>query len=148
MSDDFFRKAFGDTEPAHIGSGWISGVIAVFLGLLGLGATLCLRFPEFLTLPDARGQYPILIMRLLIQGMIFAAFAFAAVSAILRQRKVLALTGATLALAAAAFGGGTIPLPQEVGTQFGIGFDWVPLALPVQMPVFAPLEPNFVRHHL
>src|SRR5258707_14753337 len=99
MSDEFFRKTFGDTEPAHIGSGWISGAIAVFLGLLGLGATLCLRFPAFLTLPDALGQYPILIMRLLIQGIIFAAFAFSAVPALLRQRKVLTLTGATPALA-------------------------------------------------
>ena len=36
MSDEFFRKTFGDTEPVHLGSGWVSGVSAVFLGLLGL----------------------------------------------------------------------------------------------------------------
>src|ERR1700761_729712 len=94
MSDEFFRKAFGDDEPVHIGSGWISGVCGVFLGLLALGGTLCLRFPEILTLPEARAKYPIAIMRVLIQGSIFAAFAFAAASAVMRQRKVLALTGA------------------------------------------------------
>ena len=146
MSDEFFRKTFGDNEPVHIGSGWVSGVIAVFLGLLGLGGTLCLRFPDLLTLPDARAQYPMLIMRLLIQGTIFAAFVFAAVSAVLRQRKVLALTGAALALAAAAVGGGTIPLPQEVGTKYGIGLDWFLLDLLVMTLVFVPLERIWPLH--
>ena len=79
MSDEFFRKAFGDAEPVHVGSGWISGVSAVFLGLLALGGTLCLRFPEILTLPDARAKYPMEIMRLLIQGAIFVAFVFGSI---------------------------------------------------------------------
>src|ERR1700742_2150839 len=118
MSDEFFRKAFGDNEPVRIGSGWVSGVSGVFLGLLALGGTLCLRFPEILTLPDARAKYPIAAMRVLIQGAIFAAFAFAAASAIMRQRKVLALTGAGLALAAAALGGGTGALPPGGGTKY------------------------------
>ena len=94
MSDEFFRKTFGDSESVHLGSGWVSGVSAVFLGLLGLGAVLCLRFPALLTLPEARAHYPMGVIRPLIQGMIFAAFVLAAVSAVLRQRKVLALTGA------------------------------------------------------
>ncbi|HXP66305.1 MAG TPA: sterol desaturase family protein [Steroidobacteraceae bacterium] len=146
MSDEFFRKAFGDDEPVHIGSGWISGVCAVFLGLLALGGTLCLRFPEFLTLPEARAKYPIVIMRVLIQGMIFSAFAFAAASAIMRQRKILALTGAALALAAAALGGGAVPLPQEVGTKYGIGLDWFLLDLFVMTLVFVPLERIWPLH--
>lgn len=146
MSDEFFRKTFGDNEPAHIGSGWISGVCGVFLGLLALGGTLCLRFPEFLTLPDARAKYPIVIMRVLIQGAIFAAFGFAAASAIMRQRKVLALTGAALALAAVSLGGGAVPLPQEVGTKYGIGLDWFLLDLFVMTLVFVPLERIWPLH--
>jgi sterol desaturase/sphingolipid hydroxylase (fatty acid hydroxylase superfamily) len=146
MSDEFFRKAFGDDEPVHVGSGWISGVCGVFLGLLALGATLCLRFPEILTLPEARAKYPIAIMRVLIQGAIFAAFACAAASAVMRQRKVLALTGAALALAAAALGGGTVPLPQEVGTKYGIGLDWFLLDLFVMTLVFVPLERIWPLH--
>ena len=58
MSDEFFRKTFGDSQSVHLGSGWVSGVSAVFLGLLGLGAVLCLRFPALLTLPEARAHYP------------------------------------------------------------------------------------------
>ncbi|HEY2781390.1 MAG TPA: sterol desaturase family protein [Steroidobacteraceae bacterium] len=146
MSDEFFRKTFGDAEPTKIGSGWISGLIGVFLGLLAVGGTLCLRFPEILTLPDARAKYPIEIMRVLIQGAIFASFVFAAASAIMRQRKVLALTGAALALAAAALGGGTVPLPQEVGTKYGIGLDWFLLDLFVMTLVFVPLERIWPLH--
>jgi len=146
MSDEFFRRVFGDSEPAHLGSGWLSGVSSVFLGLLGLGGTLCLRFPQLLTLPDARAQYPLAIMRLLIQGTIFATFVFAAVSAVFRQRKVLALAGATLALAATALGGGAVPLPQEVTTRTGIGLDWFLLDLLVMTVVFVPLERIWPLH--
>src|SRR5215216_7458140 len=72
MSDAFFNKLFGDSEPTRIGSGWVSGVLSVFLGLLGMGGALCLHFPALLTLPDARSHYPVVIIRLLIQGTIAA----------------------------------------------------------------------------
>src|SRR5579863_6113003 len=114
MSDAFFERLFGDTEPTALGSGWISGVAAVFFGMLGLGGVLCLHFPALLTLPDARAHYPLTIIRLLIQGMIVAALVLGATSAFFRQRKVLALSGVALALLAALLGGGSTPLPQEV----------------------------------
>jgi len=53
MSDAFFEKLFGDSEPTHLGTGWVSGVLGVFFGLLGLGGALCLHFPALLTLPEA-----------------------------------------------------------------------------------------------
>src|SRR3954468_6971762 len=114
MSDAFFKKVFGDSEPTNVGSGWVSGVLGVFFGLLGLGGALCLHFPALLTLPDARAHYPMAIVRLLIQGAIVLAIVLGAVSAVLRQRKVLAGTGVTLGLLAAIIGGGSTPLPDEV----------------------------------
>src|SRR5689334_22989284 len=98
MSDAFFQKLFGDSEPTHLGSGWVSGVASVFFGMLGLGGVLCLHFPSLLTLPEAREHYPIAIIRLVIQGTIAAALVLGAISAIFRQRKVLALTGVALGL--------------------------------------------------
>src|SRR5262252_1988271 len=111
MSDEFFAKVFGDSEPSHVGSGWISGVSSVFLGTLGLGGVLCLHFPGLLTLPDARALYPIGIIRGLIQGVIILAVVLGVISAFLRQRKVLAVTGVTLGMTAALLGGGAAPLP-------------------------------------
>jgi len=146
MSDAFFKKVFGDSEPTNVGSGWISGVLGVFFGLLGFGGALCLHFPALLTLPDARAHYPIAIMRLLIQGTIAAAFVCSAISAILRQRKVLALTGGLLAAAAALLGGGSTPLPNEVASHYGIGFDWFLLDLLVMTLVFVPVERFWPLH--
>lgn len=146
MSDAFFHQIFGDDEPTRIGSGWITGVLGVFFGLLGLGGVLCLRYPQFLTLPDARVHYPVLIMRMIIQSLIAAAVLCGATSAILRQRKVLALTGVMLALTATLLGGGSAPMPVDVGTKFGIGFDWFLLDLLVMTIVFVPIERFWPRH--
>ena len=146
MSDAFFKRLFGDSEPTNAGSGWISGVLGVFFGLLGLGGALTLHFPALLTLPDARAHYPMTVMRLLIQGMIAAAFVCAAISAILRQRKVLALTAGLLAATALLIGGASTALPNEVGSSYGIGFDWFLLDLLVMTLVFVPVERFWPLH--
>src|SRR5882757_4538968 len=146
MSDAFFQKVFGDSEPTHLGSGWVSGVLGVFFGLLGLGGALCLHFPALLTLPEARSHYPMVVIRLLIQGTIAAAFVLAGLSAILRQRKVLALTAGLLAALALLLGGGSTPLPNEVGSHYGIGFDWFLLDLLVMTIVFVPVERFWPLH--
>jgi sterol desaturase/sphingolipid hydroxylase (fatty acid hydroxylase superfamily) len=145
-ADDFFRKLFGDSEPTGFGSGWISGVGSVFLGMLGLGGALCLHYPALLTLPDARAHYPMAVIRFLIQGAIVAAFVLGAISALFRQRKVLALTGISLGLAAALLGGGSVALPGEVASKTGIGFDWFLLDLLVMTLVFLPLERFWPLH--
>ena len=56
MSDAFVEKLFGDSEPGHLGTGWISGTSSIFFGVLGFGGALCLHFPGLLTLPDARAH--------------------------------------------------------------------------------------------
>src|SRR5256885_6926084 len=138
MSDAFFKRVFGDSEPTHLGSGWVSGVLGVFFGLLGLGGALCLHFPALLTLPEARSHYPMVVIRLLIQGTIAAAFVLAGLSAILRQRKVLALTAVLLAAAALLVGGGSTPPAHEVGAHYRTGLVWVLVRLPLLTVVLAP----------
>ena len=80
MSDAFFERLFGDSEPGHLGTGWISGTASVFFGVLGFGGALCLHFPQLLTLPDARALYPMAIIRLLIQGTIVLGIVLGAIS--------------------------------------------------------------------
>ncbi len=72
-----------------------------------MAASLCLLFPAALTLPEARALYPVHIIRLIIQATIAAALVLGAISAILRQRNVLGLTGAALGLTAVLLGGAT-----------------------------------------
>ncbi|PYN26803.1 MAG: sterol desaturase, partial [Candidatus Rokuibacteriota bacterium] len=47
----------------RFGRGFISGVFSVALAALGFGGVLCLRFPSFLTTPDARALYPLDLIR-------------------------------------------------------------------------------------
>jgi len=146
MSDAFFNKLFGDSEPTHLGSGWVSGTASVFFGLLSVGGVLTLHFPGLLTLPEARPVYPVEIIRLLIQGTIATALVLGAISAILRERKVLGLTGAALGLAAVLLGGASAPLPEEVGSKIGLGLDWFLLDLLVMTIVFVPVERLWPLH--
>src|SRR5690349_1264249 len=146
MSDAFFEKVFGDSEPGNFGTGWISGTLSVFLGALGLGGAIVLHFPGLLTLPDARAVYPIAIMRGLIQVVIALAIVLGAISGLLRERKVLAVTGVSLGLVAAIIGGGSTPLPSEVPSKYGIGLDWFLLDLFVMTVVFLPLERFWPLH--
>ena len=146
MSDDFFQKLFGDSESTQLGSGWVSGTAAVFFGVLSLGGVLTLQFPALLTLPEAREFYPVDIIRLIIQATIAAAIVLGAISAVLRERKVLGLTGAALGLAAVLLGGASTPLPEEITSNVGIGFDWFLLDLLIMTLVFVPLERLWPRH--
>jgi lathosterol oxidase len=146
MSDAFFQKLFGDSEPTKLGTGWVSGTASVFFGILGLGGVLTLHFPGILTLPEARVLYPVDIIRILIQTTIAAALVLGAISAILRERKVLGLTGAALGLAAVLLGGASTPLPESVGSKVGLGLDWFLLDLLVMTIVFVPVERLWPLH--
>lgn len=146
MSDAFFEKLFGDDQPGHVGTGWISGVCSVFLGMLALGGVLCLLYPNLLTLPEARAHYPLPVIRLLIQGTIVGALLLGAVSALLRERKVLGVTGASLGLVAALLGGGDATTSDPVTSAVGLGLDWFLLDLLVMTAVFVPLERIWARH--
>jgi lathosterol oxidase len=114
--DRLFQRAFGDAEPEHWGTGWISGTLSVFLGVLGLAAVACLIWPQLLTSPDVRALLPLPWVRASIEVLIGLAFLFGLTSSLLRRRKVLGFTGMGLALAAGTLGGGHVGVPSEVPT--------------------------------
>jgi sterol desaturase/sphingolipid hydroxylase (fatty acid hydroxylase superfamily) len=139
--DRLFQRAFGDAEPEHWGTGWISGTLSVFLGVLGLAAVACLIWPQLLTSPDVRALLPLTWVRASIEVLIGLAFLFGLTSSLLRRRKVLGFTGMGLALAAGALGGGHVGVPSEVPTATAyLGLDWFLLNLALLALLFAPLE--------
>jgi lathosterol oxidase len=130
-------------ESAAVGTGWWSGVLSFFFGLLSLGAVLCLRFPQLLTVPQFRSLYPMPAIRALIQCLIIAAAAFGILSSILRKKKVLALTGLLLATTAAALGGSSVQINETLHDGPAIGLDWFLLDLLLTAAIFVPLERLF-----
>jgi len=138
-------RVFGDDEPARLGSGWASGVAAVFLGAMALGGVLVFRFPDWLTTVQFRAAYPLPVLRALLQAVIGLAFALGCLSLWLRRRKVLGLTGCGLALAAALLGGGSVPIWGALDRDVTLGVDWFLLNLLLTAAIFVPLERLFPR---
>jgi lathosterol oxidase len=138
--DEGFRRLFGDDEPTEIGSGWATGVVAVFAGFLALGGVLCFRFPGLLTVPEFRAAYPLAFLRAIIAILMMLAAVLGTVSAILRRRKILGLCGIGLALGAAALGGPSVALPSGGLPGAGFGLDWFLLNAFAHALLFVPLE--------
>ncbi|MBI3187132.1 MAG: sterol desaturase family protein, partial [Gammaproteobacteria bacterium] len=90
------------TKP---GTGWISGVLGLFLAMAGLVAVICLRYPQLLTAPELRAVIDLGLFRIFLHGLLITGFLLATMSLILRQNKFLGLTAVTLILIAVSLGG-------------------------------------------
>ncbi len=86
MLEQRINEMFGDQDPSGFGTGWWSGVLSAFFGLLSFGAVVCLHFPQLLSSPDLRPYYPMALMRLAIQAVIVAAILCGVASAMLRRK--------------------------------------------------------------
>ena len=142
-AEQWLTRIFADRAPRRFGSGWISGVLAVVLGLLSIAAVLCLHFPQWLTLPELRGRYPLPLVRAAIDAAIFATLLLAALSMLLRRRKALGVTGLALAAMALALGAGGVEIPQAPASAVYVGLDWFVLGVLTTAALFVPLERAF-----
>ena len=110
------ERVLGDDAPKHFGTGWWSGVLSAFFGILAFGAVLCLHFPQLLSTPELRAHYPMPLIRMAIQGCIVGAILLGVVSAMLRRKKMLALVGLVFALGARLLGGARVPINAWIGS--------------------------------
>jgi sterol desaturase/sphingolipid hydroxylase (fatty acid hydroxylase superfamily) len=140
MLEHKINEIFDDEAPTGFGTGWWSGVLSAFFGLLAFGAVVCLRFPELLTSPELRPHYPMYLIRLLIQAVIVSAIILGVVSAMLRRKKALALTGMLFSLAATLLGGASVPINGPLGHGPAIGLDWFLLDMLLTTLIFSPIE--------
>src|SRR6202158_5683585 len=79
-------------------------------------------------------------MRVLIQCLIVGAVLFGIISSILRKKKILALTGMLLAIAATALGGSSVQINDTLPNGPAIGLDWFLLDLLLMALIYVPLE--------
>ena len=108
--------------------------------MLAFGAVVCLHFPQLLSSPELRPHYPMHLMRMLIQGVIVGAIILGVVSAMLRRKKVLALTGMLFALAATLLGGASVEINEPLHDGLAIGLDWFLLDMLLMTLIFSPIE--------
>ncbi|TMA36170.1 MAG: sterol desaturase family protein [Deltaproteobacteria bacterium] len=140
MLEQKIRETFGDDEPTGFGTGWWTGVLSAFFGLLSFGAVVCLHFPQLLSSPSLRPHYPMQVMRLLIQALILGGIGLGVVSAFLRRKKILGLTGMSFALCATLLGGASVEINETLHAGPAIGLDWFLLDLLLMTLIFSPIE--------
>src|SRR5262245_21566136 len=140
MIEQKINETFGDKDPTGLGTGWWSGVLSAFFGLLAFGAVICLHFPQVLSSPGLRPYYPMPLMRLLLQAVIVLAIVLGVVSAMLPKKKILGLTGMLFALAATLLGGASVPINATLGNGPAIGLDWFLLDMLLMTLIFSPIE--------
>jgi sterol desaturase/sphingolipid hydroxylase (fatty acid hydroxylase superfamily) len=136
-------RIFADAAPRRFGTGWISGVLAVGLGLLALAAVLCLHFPQWLTLPELRARYPLPLVRTAIDLSILGVLVLSGLSLLLRRRKALGIAGLVLATAALALGAGGVEIGRPRESAVYLGLDWFVLGVLTTAALFVPLERAF-----
>jgi len=142
-AEAWLARIFADAAPRHVGTGWISGVLGIVIGLVALLAVMCLHFPQYLTLPELRARYPLALVRFAIDGAILAALLLAGLSMLLRRRKALGVAGLALAGAALALGAGGVEIPRGGASSIYLGVDWFVLGVLTTAAVFVPLEGAF-----
>ena len=142
-AEQAIARIFADAAPRRFGTGWISGVLAVGLGVLAVAAVLCLHFPQWLTLPELRARYPLPLVRSAIDVAILAVLALSAVSLLLRRRKALGLAGLALAATALALGAGGVEIGRAGESAVYLGLDWFVLGTLTTAALFVPLERLF-----
>src|ERR1700738_3722222 len=79
-------------------------------------------------------------MRVLIKCLIVGAILSGIISSILRKKKILALTGMLLAIAATALGGSSVKITDTLPDGPVIGLDWFLLDLFLMALIYVPLE--------
>lgn len=136
-------RLFADADSRRFGTGWISGILSIVLGLLSLLAVLCLHFPQWLTLPELRPYYPLELVRTAIDLSILVTLLLSGLSMLLRRRKALGITALALAALALALGAGGVEIPRVGESSVYIGLDWFVLGTISSAALFVPLERLF-----
>ena len=131
-----------DSPDRKFGSGWISGVIGLFLAIAGLATVCCFLFPQIFTVEEARSFYAkyYIAIRFLLSAALIAAFFLGIVSIVLRDKRVLGFTTLTLVLIATLLGGSQAHQVSAEQTPFYFGLDFFFLNLIFLGAIFIPIE--------
>jgi sterol desaturase/sphingolipid hydroxylase (fatty acid hydroxylase superfamily) len=115
-----------EAPPAlrRFGSGWISGVLGLVLGVAGLLLVISLIAPGILAIPQTELLRDNPWYRVGIHLTLIAAFALSALSLVLRRERTLGACGVAVTLAAALIGGSqaTAEVPGHMPLFFGVDF--------------------------
>jgi sterol desaturase/sphingolipid hydroxylase (fatty acid hydroxylase superfamily) len=128
-----------------LGSGWVSGVLALALALMCLGAVLFLMFPSLFSMPVLRAYYSMGWFRLFLHLALISAFALALVNLVLRRQKIMGFIAIAAVLLATLLGGSRTQSVGDLATGYYLGLDWFLINIALLGILFIPLERLFAK---
>ena len=135
-----------DSKQRQWGSGYISGMLSIFLAGIGLATVLCLMYPQFLTVSQARAHYNVPLIRLAVQFDLVLAFVLGCISLTLRSSKILGFLSTTMVLGATLLGGSQASKQLATASDIYFGLDFFVLNLIFLAVIFVPLERLFKKN--
>jgi sterol desaturase/sphingolipid hydroxylase (fatty acid hydroxylase superfamily) len=129
----------------RIGEGRIGSSLCAAIGVLGVAAVLCLRYPAFLTTPDLRVHYDVELLRLTLAIAMVVGAWLGVLGIVLGGPRLQAAIGLSGLLLATLLGGPYVPTPDFLQPRFYLGLDWLVLDLFFTGAAFVLLEWVFPR---
>ncbi len=129
----------------RFGSGWISGVIGLVLGIASLGLVLVARFPGVFGTAEMEELRGAAGFKALLFGIMLTAYVSAMLSLVLREKKTLGGFGLALTLLASLLGGSRSSAVAPDLTPVYFGLDFFVLRMVFTGLLFIPLETLFPR---
>ena len=127
----------------RFGSGWISGTVGLVLGLAGLLLVVSLLAPGLFAIPETQTLRDNPWYRVGIHLTLIAAFAFSALSLVLRRERTLGTCGVIVTLTAALIGGSQATAVISGRAPLFFGLDFFVLNVLFTGFLFIPLERFF-----
>ncbi len=131
-------------ENRHFGSGWLSGVAALVLGIASLCLLLGERLQGVFSTQMLSPLYALPQFTIIVQALLLASFLLACSNLVLRRNRVLGFTAILLVLL-------TITIAETINAQaartsgVALSLDWFVLNILLTGFLFIPLEKLFGR---
>ena len=135
-------------EARTIGSGWLSGVAALVIGIAGLFLILSSQYSVFFSTKELGGLYKLPYLSLIIQILLGVGFALACINMMLRRNRVLGFSAIAVVFLATIIGemsSGVTSANLDSTHLASLGLDWFVLNLLFTGLLFVPLEKMFGR---
>jgi sterol desaturase/sphingolipid hydroxylase (fatty acid hydroxylase superfamily) len=129
----------------RFGSGWISGVLGLVLGLAALALVIAMRAPGTFSLPEIHRLHTNVFFRAGLHAILLIAFAFSALSLALRKERILGTVGIAATLTASLIAGAAPSVTPPNPTPYFFGLDFFVLNVLFTGLLFIPVERLFPR---
>lgn len=134
-------------EKRAFGTGWLSGVAALVIGLAALFLLLSAQYPQFFSMKELNFLHQLPYFSYVIQCLLAASFLLACMNMILRGNRVLGFSAIALVFLATVLGaiGAGSDTNAVASPLSALGLDWFVLNILLTGLLFVPLEKLFGR---